>query len=1049
VPGETVRLLSSRGDVVEAPAKDVDTYLGRGYTIDSEAAGLDRATAAGLDERYSGIGNKLDAGIAGVARGATFGLSDVAAGALGGGEYLSNIREYNPITSGISEVAGSILPAFAAPGSLAASTPAGLAARAGSSIAKAGEGASALAKVSGAVAGGALEGAAQNAGSYISDVALGDRDLSAEGFLGAMKDGALWGGAGGGAFAVGEGALVKVRNLFAANQATREAVETASRTAKQAIDDAARDGETMAQQARDAINQRREALAASDAEVRLATNQAKIAAAQSRATVAEAKVGQAAELHAAKMAKLEAAPVPAGKAPRKGRKAMQPKGEIAAESGPADDLMAQLEGTQTGLNQGATLGELSAVGRPAPGPRGPMGDIGQDVRAVEDAMNDAAAQFDPEMAKLVQAERAHRESTEALNSWRKTKEEVRGYASDLKKTAASSGQRRAVDEGVVSNVVHSVGVGRRSTSKTVNRTLSEADRELVRKMSPEEFAVFREHFDGGQLAGRRVAADDIGNGRRGLVDQDTGEVLRTVDRGTQVLDTARENAVMRATGDIDELATILNRIHEGRPMAVVSGIDEAVAKALRGPVEHAGMDIAGDAKVLHGYEQTSADLSDALGMVAPRGAVQRAAEFRTAVGAVEQKEGRRIAEFSENLSKDAASDIARDAAENPPPRPSLYESDYGTRKATEMIRLEPSLVTPPPKAAGLGSTVKDVLGGGRASSLADIGAALEGLSMAGIPGLPSAQDIPVIGPILSMYLKARALSLVSRRLGGKVGASAETKIAGKAAETKQRVLKAVGKMLDVGVAGARRTAPAAPLAASILGHRLFAVKDGDTVLKAPANANEGQRALIDRLAELAAATRPGAVEAAVRARIPSTDPTIVDAITSATQRRLDFLSEKAPRPPAPAGIFASSAWAPTPAQVSQFARYVRAVNDPAGVLENAADGGAVTLEDVEALRTVYPRMYADAQQQLMTQAINKPTALPYARRVALSVLFNVPLDGTMSPEYVSAMQDTFQATSPDEAQPAQPGQPPVPSIAANINIASRVSPDAGRRAVSF
>ena len=45
--------------------------------------------------------------------------------------------------------------------------------------------------------------------------------------------------------------------------------------------------------------------------------------------------------------------------------------------------------------------------------------------------------------------------------------------------------------------------------------------------------------------------------------------------------------------------------------------------------------------------------------------------------------------------------------------------------------------------------------------------------------------------------------------------------------------------------------------------------------------------------ELTAAQKPGAVEAAVRARIVTSDPTVVDAIVATERRKLDHLYETA------------------------------------------------------------------------------------------------------------------------------------------------------------
>lgn len=60
-------------------------------------------------ELYSGTAAKTGAAaLAGAARGATFGLSDLALSKLGHAEYMRGLREYNPITTAAGDIAGTI-----------------------------------------------------------------------------------------------------------------------------------------------------------------------------------------------------------------------------------------------------------------------------------------------------------------------------------------------------------------------------------------------------------------------------------------------------------------------------------------------------------------------------------------------------------------------------------------------------------------------------------------------------------------------------------------------------------------------------------------------------------------------------------------------------------------------------------------------------------------------------------------------------------------------------------------------------------------------------
>ena len=74
----------------------------------------------------------------------------------------------------------------------------------GERIAQVGEGASAWRKIGGAREGRGSRGAAQTGGQYLSSVALGDRDPSAEAFMAEAGKGALLGGAIGGGLGAAE-----------------------------------------------------------------------------------------------------------------------------------------------------------------------------------------------------------------------------------------------------------------------------------------------------------------------------------------------------------------------------------------------------------------------------------------------------------------------------------------------------------------------------------------------------------------------------------------------------------------------------------------------------------------------------------------------------------------------------------------------------------------------------------------------------------------------------------------------------------------------------
>lgn len=166
-------------------------------TPDVEAEYQSRAA----EERYGD--SELAALGLGVARGLTFGGSDIIASDILGDEYVRGVREYNPIASGVGEFGSILGTTLLAPGSsLLRATPAGaLSAKTAQLGAK---------STKAYIAAEALEGMAYGVGQGISNLALQNEPLTAEGIASELlQDGLIggaFGGAGGAAFK-GAGAL--------------------------------------------------------------------------------------------------------------------------------------------------------------------------------------------------------------------------------------------------------------------------------------------------------------------------------------------------------------------------------------------------------------------------------------------------------------------------------------------------------------------------------------------------------------------------------------------------------------------------------------------------------------------------------------------------------------------------------------------------------------------------------------------------------------------------------------------------------------------------
>lgn len=431
-------------------------------------------------------------------------------------------------------------------------------------------------------------------------------------------------------------------------------------------------------------------------------------------------------------------------------------------------------------------------------------------------------------------------------------------------------------------------------------------------------------------------------------------------------------------------------------------LDDQIAATLRSkPGQHVdiGDDLAEAARKIGAHEEASAELAEALGDAAPSTAAERAKALRDATASHADSAAMAGAAAADGLATKLAPEVARK-----------------TGKAIDRATID---------------------------RLGDVGAGLEVLRAMGVQ-VPDVEKIPVIGPVLSMYLKARAAMGVFRRAGGSLPRTAESVIASKATTTRDRMTSAVHALLDtssraVGKASAL-TGPAAGLA-----YKLFPGQDDKRGKdKAGSDVDLYRR----RMDELTRAAQPGAILQAIRERIPTSDPVLQQEIVAAVERKVAFLNAKAPRQSMlPTLLKGDGEWRPSRPQLAQFSRYMQAAEDPASVLEDVARGRAVSIEAAETLRKVYPTLYREAQMTLIQRAQDMQEKLPYSRRVALSILFEVPVDGTMSPSHIQFLQQGAPAAAPMPAQGSPvPGAPPQPTISGPVALGDRTMTSLDRRA---
>lgn len=142
------------------------------------------------------------------------------------------------------------------------------------------------------------------------------------------------------------------------------------------------------------------------------------------------------------------------------------------------------------------------------------------------------------------------------------------------------------------------------------------------------------------------------------------------------------------------------------------------------------------------------------------------------------------------------------------------------------------------------------------------------------------------------------------------------------------------------------------------------------------------------------------------------------------------------------------------ADKAKFDRALNIAQQPLVVLHHMKQG-TLTQGDVQTMRTLYPSLYRSISSKLTEQvsdSVQKGKIIPYSTRMGLSMFLGQPLDSTMTPQAVMAIQAVQQGPSQQDAgqQPQVGGggqQPPKHSTTSLGKLPGMYqSPDAARQA---
>jgi hypothetical protein len=153
---------------------------------------------------------------------------------------------------------------------------------------------------------------------------------------------------------------------------------------------------------------------------------------------------------------------------------------------------------------------------------------------------------------------------------------------------------------------------------------------------------------------------------------------------------------------------------------------------------------------------------------------------------------------------------------------------------------------------------------------------------------------------------------------------------------------------------------------------------------------------------------------------------LADAVAKANQRTVAYVTKNLPQSPK-GKAHLNMAPAPTmkmpTMETLKAIQKMKGVFDPMRILDDMNDG-SVSRDQIEGFKASSPAIHAELVRTAQERVVAAQIAgeyLPSDKITTLSLVLGVPLNNTMRPEYVQAVQASFVV--PEKAQPTQPATP--------------------------
>lgn len=170
-------------------------------------------------------------------------------------------------------------------------------------------------------------------------------------------------------------------------------------------------------------------------------------------------------------------------------------------------------------------------------------------------------------------------------------------------------------------------------------------------------------------------------------------------------------------------------------------------------------------------------------------------------------------------------------------------------------------------------------------------------------------------------------------------------------------------------------------------------------------------------------------------------PKTASAVGESLVHAVQFLNSKLPKSPYEVHVPGAPEpeWTPSSMQMAKFERYLQAVENPMSILHEL-ESNAVTKEHIEAIKVVYPKLYNYVRQVTYDKIQKHGKKIPYAKKIQLGLLLDIPTDSSLIGKNIAALQANF---GPQQTQTSgvSPAVKPTQGGASEIGVADRTASD--------